>query len=38
MYLCSFEKKINEMLIDRGLDLQESEQEAYKSYRGRWKI
>ena len=37
-YLCSYEKKINEMLIDKGLDLQVSEQEAYKSYRGRWKI
>ncbi len=37
-YLCNYEKKINQMLIDKGLDLQESEQEAYKSYRGRWKI
>ena len=38
MYLCNYEKKINQMMVDKGLDLQESEKEAYESYRGRWKV
>jgi len=35
--LCDFQLKVNEMLIDHGLDLQISEKDAYEHYRGRWK-
>ena len=34
--LVDFRNKYNQMNIDLGLDLQESEMDTYKNYRGRW--
>ena len=36
-FICDYQLKIEEMLIDKGLELQESEIDAYENYRGRWK-
>ncbi len=36
-FLCNYQKSIIKMKKDNGLDLQDSEIEAFKSYRGRWK-
>ena len=36
-FICDYQFKIEEMLIDKGLELQESEIDAYENYRGRWK-
>ena len=35
--LCDYQKKVSDMTINHGLDLQKSEIDAYKNYRGRWK-
>ena len=36
-FLCNYENSIIKMKNDKGLDLQDSEIEAFKNYRGRWK-
>ena len=36
-FICDYQLKIEKMLINRGLELQESEIDAYENYRGRWK-
>ncbi len=36
-YLCKYQMRVQEMSIDRGLDLQISEIDAHENYRGRWK-
>lgn len=35
--LCKYQQLVKEMTINKGLDLQDSEIDAHKNYRGRWK-
>ena len=36
-FICDFEKDVNNMKINHGLDLQENENDVYKFYRGRFR-
>ena len=36
-HICEFQNNVFKMMKDHGLDLQKSEVDAFKNYRGRWK-